>query len=275
MNKMGKYLFAVVLLIVAACNGCKDKVKDTPDVPEPTTIAAPQPITYVIDNVYPHDTAAFTEGLEIYNGKFYESTGLNNKSTLRIVDIKTGQVEKKHLITDTSIFGEGITIFKDKLYQLTWTSHKAFVYNVSDITKPIKTLNWPHEGWGMTHDDSRLIISDGSSNIYFVSPDDLHVLKTISVADNTGAEDRINELELINGFIYANRWETDDIFKIDTSNGHIVGKMNFTGLLSQYAAKEITNETNYLNGIAYDSMTKKLYINGKNWPKIFEIRLNN
>jgi glutaminyl-peptide cyclotransferase len=272
---MGKYLFAVVLVIVAACNGCKDKVEDTPNVPVPPAIAAPQPIMFSVDSVYPHDPKAFIQGLEFYKGKFYEGTGQYEESTLRIVDIKTGNVEKKYLIPDTSIFGEGITIFKDKIYQLTWTSHKVFVYNLSDITKPIKTLAWPYEGWGITHDDSRLIISDGSSNIYFVSPDDLHVLKKISVADNTGPEDRLNELELINGYIFANRWETNDIFKIDTSNGHIVGRMDLTGLLAQYAAKDITNKTNVLNGIAYDSTTKKLYITGKNWPKMFQMRINN
>jgi len=270
---MYKYFFIVLLATgFTACHN--DKESDTPTGILPAPIPAPQAITFTVESVYPHDTDAFTEGLEIYDGKFYESTGLNNKSTIRIVDIKTGKVEKKYLIPDTSIFGEGITIFKDKLYQLTWTNHKVFVYNISDITKPIKTLNWPHEGWGMTHDSQRLIVSDGSSTIYFVSPDDFSVLKTITVADNTGAEDMVNELELINGYIYANRWQTDDVFKIDTSNGHIVGKMNFAGLLSQYAAKEITSETNYLNGIAYDSVTKKVYINGKNWPKIFEIRLN-
>jgi glutaminyl-peptide cyclotransferase len=270
---MYKYLFIVMLLAgFTACHN--DKEANTPSGNLPIPIPAPQPITYAIDSIYPHDIDAFTQGLEVYNGKFYEGTGLNEKTTLRIVDIKTGRVEKKYLIPDTSIFGEGITIFKDKLYQLTWTSHKVFVYNLSDITKSIKTLNWPYEGWGMTHDEQHLIISDGSSNIYFVSPDDLKIIKTISVADNTGTEDRLNELELINGYVYANRWQTDDIFKIDTSNGHIVGKMNFTGLLSQYAAKEITSETNYLNGIAYDSATKKVYITGKNWPKLFEIRLN-
>jgi glutaminyl-peptide cyclotransferase len=269
---MKRYLFAIIIVI--SFTACHNKETETSSTPLPETIAAPQPITFTVDSIYPHDTDAFTQGLELYNGKLYEGTGLNEKTTLRIVDIKTGKVEKKYLIPDTSIFGEGITIFKDKLYQLTWTSHKVFVYNLSDITQPIKTLSWPHEGWGMTHDTQHLIISDGSSNIYFVSPEDLSVVKTISVADNTGAEDRLNELELINGYVYANRWQTDDIFKIDTANGHIVGKMNFTGLLSQYASKEITSETNYLNGIAYDSSSKKVYITGKNWPKLFEIRLN-
>lgn len=270
---MNKYLFTAMLAIgFAACHN--DKEADTPSGFLPSPIPAPQPITFTVDSIYPHDSHAFTQGLELHNGKLYEGTGLNEQSTLRIVDIKTGKVEKKYLIPDAKIFGEGITIFKDKIYQLTWTSHKVFVYNLSDITKPIKTLNWPYEGWGITHDDQRLIISDGSSNIYFVSPDDLRVLKTISVADNTGIEDKLNELELIDGYIFANRWQTDDIFKIDTSNGHIVGKMNFTGLLSQYASKEINSDTNYLNGIAYDSATKKVYITGKNWPKLFEIRLN-
>src|ERR1035437_8039942 len=161
---MMRYLFAVIIVALVACNGCKDKVKDTPDVPVPATMPAPQPLVFSVDSVYPHDPKAFTQGLEFYKGKLYEGTGQPKESTLRIVDIKTGNVEKKYLIPDDTIFGEGITIFKDKIYQLTWTSHKVFVYNLSDITKPIKTLTWPHEGWGITHDDTRLIISDGSSN---------------------------------------------------------------------------------------------------------------
>ena len=136
-------------------------------------------------------------------------------------------------------------------------------------------MPWSREGWGLTHDNSRLIVSDGSSNIYFVSPDDFSQLRTITVSDNTGPVDSINELELIGGYIFANRWQTDDILKIDTANGHIVGKMNLTGLLAQYAAKDITSDTNVLNGIAYDSTTKKLFITGKHWPRMFEMHLNN
>jgi glutamine cyclotransferase len=143
---------------------------------------------------------------------------------------------------------------------------------------PIKTLSWFSEGWGITNDGKNLIISDGSDKIYYVLPDEanksMRQLKIISVADNTGSLDRINELEFIDGYIFANRYQTNDILKIDTANGHVVGKMDLTGILEQYDAKEIKTDTDVLNGIAYDSATKNLYITGKRWPKMFKIRLN-
>lgn len=274
---MIKRIFTIGLISVfAACNTGDKPSDDGGD--SGNGIHAPQPITFSIDAVLPHDSAAFTQGLQFYNGKLYEGTGQLEESTLRIVDPKTGKVEKKYLIPDTTIFGEGITIFKNKIYQLTWQSHKIFVYNLSDIMHPVKTLSWPNEGWGITNDGNSLIISDGTDKIYYVLPDEeknnMKQLKIISVADNTGSLDSINELEFIDGYIFANRWQTNDILKIDTANGHVVGKMDLTGLLAQYAAKEMTNNTNVLNGIAYDSTTKKLYITGKYWPKMFEIKLN-
>lgn len=274
---MYKYLFiAGLIFIIYSCHNNSDNNVDTPSATSTAVgIPSPQPITFTVDSVYPHDPKAFTQGLEFHDGKLYEGTGLPDETNLRVVDIKSGKVEKNHHIADTSIFGEGITIFKNKIYQLTWTSHKVFVYNINNINEPIQTLNWSSEGWGLTHDSSRLIVSDGiTSNIYFVSPDDFHTLKTISVVDNNGPVLNINELELIEGFLFANQWQTDDILKIDTANGHVVGKMSLKGLLPQYAAKDITDDTNVLNGIAYDSRRKRLYITGKKWPKLFAIHLN-
>ncbi len=274
---MLKRLFAVGLICVFTA--CNTETKNVDEANSGNGILAPQPITFTIDAVYPHDTAAFTQGLQFYNGKLYEGTGQLEESTLRIVDPKTGKVEKKYLIPDTSIFGEGITIFKNKIYQLTWQSKKIFVYNLNDIMHPIKTLNWFSEGWGITNDGNSLIISDGITNkIYYTLPDEekneMRIIKEIIVADNTGGLDNINELEFIDGYIFANRWQTDYILKIDTANGHVVGKLDLTGLLAQYDAKEINGNTNVLNGIAYDSATKKLYITGKYWPKMFEMHLN-
>ena len=268
-------IFTIALITVfSACNTSDKPADETPI----NNLPAPQPITFSIDAVLPHDSAAFTQGLQFYNGKLYEGTGQFEESTLRIVDPKSGKVEKKYLIPDSKIFGEGITLFKDKIYQLTWKNNKIFVYNQNDITHPVKTLNWSYDGWGITNDGTNLIISDGSDKIYYVLPDEanntMKQLKIISVADNTGSVDSINELEYIDGYIYANRWQTNDILKIDPSNGHIVGKMDLTGLLAQYDAKEMTNNTDVLNGIAYDSTTKKLYITGKRWPKMFEVSLN-
>jgi glutamine cyclotransferase len=222
---------------------------------------------------------AFTQGLEFHNGKLYEGTGEPKESRLRIVDLKTGKTEKEYLIPDTTIFGEGITVFKNKIYQLTWQNHKIFVYKFNDISKPVNTYNWSLEGWGITNDGNNLIISNGSSKLYFVQPDEakneMKTIKVLTVADNRGELDSLNELEYINGYVYANRWYTNEIIKIDTANGHVAGIMNLTGLLKQYDPNTPVGDEAVLNGIAYDSASNNLYITGKHWPKVFEIRLNN
>jgi glutaminyl-peptide cyclotransferase len=275
-----KLLVAVLLLFLFSCNN-----NSTPDIdtslpaPQINNLPAPQPITFTVDAVYPHDEKAFTQGLQFYNGKLYEGTGEFGESTLRIVDIKTGKPEKQYLIPDTTIFGEGITIFKNKIYQLTWQSHKIFVYNLNDIMHPVNIINWSAEGWGITNDGTNLIISDGSSKLFYVQPDDVRkemkTIKTLTVMDNRGELDSLNELEYINGYVFANRWYNNHIVKIDTSNGHAVGIMDLTGLLHQYDPNFEPDEKAVLNGIAYDSTTKKLYITGKDWPKMFEMKLNN
>jgi glutamine cyclotransferase len=241
-------------------------------------IPAPQPITFTVDKVYPHDPHAFTQGLEFHNGKLYEGTGEYGESSLRIVNIETGKSEKKYLIPDSLVFGEGITVFKNRIYQLTWQNNKIFVYNFNDIMHPIATYNWSSQGWGITHDANDLIISDGSSKLYFVQPDEarkeMKTIKVITVADNRGELDSLNEIEYINGYVFANRWYNDNVIKIDTANGHAVGVINFAGLLHQYDPNDEVKEDAVLNGIAYDSATQKLFITGKNWPKLFEIKLN-
>jgi glutamine cyclotransferase len=277
-NNLKDLLTIAFLFLMASCNSNSSDNEEFDASIEPARLPEPKPITFTVDAVYPHDDRAFTQGLQFYNGKLYEGTGEPNQSTLRIVDIKSGLPEKKYTIPDPQIFGEGVTIFNKKIYQLTWQNNKVFVYNLSDISKPAETLNWKYEGWGITNDGNKLIISDGSDKLYYVLPDEaskeMKTLKIISVADDMGKVDSLNELEYINGFIYANRWYTDDIVKIDTANGHVVGKINMTGLLQQYAPDYRINESDVLNGIAYDSATQKLYITGKNWPKMFEIKLN-
>ncbi len=276
---MIKIFFTITILwsLISCNNNAADEDVEY-DSTIVNTLPAPQPITFTIDSVYPHDKEAFTQGLQFYKGKLYESTGLPKRSSLRIVNIKTGLPEKKYLIPDAEIFGEGITIFQNKIYQLTWENNKVFVYNISNITKPIQTLNWQRQGWGITNDGNNLIISDGSDKLYYARHDEtkkeLQLMKIVSVADNNGPVEKLNELEFINGYIYANVWFTNFIVKIDTSNGHVVGKINLTGLLQQYAPAELTGDSSVLNGIAYDSVSKKLYVTGKNWPKMFEMRLN-
>jgi glutaminyl-peptide cyclotransferase len=251
-----------------------------PTLPQAKTnsLPAPAPLMFTVDAVYPHDQNSFTQGLEFHKGKLYEGTGEFDQSRLRILDIKSGQAFKEYKIPDKTIFGEGITILYNKIYQLTWQNNKIYVYNVNDISRPADTLNWSREGWGATNDGTNIIISDGSAQLFFVQPDfvnkKMKTNKILTVMDNRGAVDSLNELELINGYVYANIWMTNDIVKIDTSNGHVVGILNFTGLLQQYDRGVQVSDGAVLNGIAYDSASQKMYITGKDWPKLFEMRLN-
>ncbi len=267
-----KYLVVLTLLAFAACTNNEDASGPI----DPTVVPVKTPdIPYTIVAEYPHDTSAFTQGLEFYNGKLYEGTGDFTNSSLRITEYKTGRVEKKHMMGTDAIFGEGITIFKNKLYQLTWESNIVYVYDVNDITKPINTFKWPYPGWGLTHHGTDLIISDGSSKLYFVNPDDFRLKSTISVTENGNPVYQLNELEYVGGFVFANIYQTDIIVKIDPESGHVVGKMDFAGIKEKFFAdKIIAGRTDYFNGIAYDSTTNKLLVTGKRWPKMFELKLN-
>ena len=266
---MRKYFPFVALIVLAACNG-DDK---NPGGYDPTLETAKIPaIPYTIVAEYPHDTSAYTQGLEFHNGKLYEGTGDFETSSLRITDYKTGKVEKKHMMGTDSIFGEGITIFKGKIFQLTWESNIVYVYDINNIDKPINTFKWPYEGWGLTNNGTDLIISDGSSKLFFVNADDFKLKSTISVTENGSPVYQLNELEYIDGFVFANIYQTDRIVKIDPSSGFVVGKMDFTGIKEKYFPTQITPRTDYFNGIAYDSTTKKFLVTGKRWPKMFELK---
>lgn len=259
------------LLFFTACNGGGN----TPVVDDSIAAMATKNIAYTITAQYPHDTSAFTEGLQVYKGKLYEGTGMEHESTLRITDIKTGKVEKKHFYSDTAIFGEGIQVFKGKIYQLTWKNHIVYVYDEKNIDQPVKTMKWPYEGWGMTNNGTDLIISDGTANLYFVNPDDFRIKTTVQVADNSGPVQYINELEYIDGFLLANVWGSNYILKIDPSSGHVEGKITLDGIAEKYFPTQIVpGRTDVLNGIAYDSAAKKIYVTGKRWPLMFELKLN-
>jgi glutamine cyclotransferase len=267
---MKLYIALAVVIFLAACNGGTDKpVVDYSIIPK----KAPQ-LSYNILNVYPHDTSAYTQGLQLYNGKLYEGTGDYETSSLRITDLKTGKVEKKHMMGSAEIFGEGINIFKGKIYQLTWKNHVVYVYDLNNIDKPVQTFKWPYEGWGITNNGTDLIISDGTANLYFVDPATFKVKSTVAVTEDGVPMDSINELEYIDGFVYANVYQSDFIVKVDPSSGHIAGTIDLPGLKEKYFPKEIVERTDVLNGIAYDSVTKKLFITGKRWPKLFEVTLN-
>lgn len=269
MKKLNAIIF---LAILAACNN--GNTPDHDDSVVQPKVPPPQAITFNIISQYPHDNAAYTQGLQFYNNKLYEGTGDYENSSLRITDLKSGKVEKKHVMGTKEIFGEGITIFRNKIFQLTWQSHIVYVYNINDIDKPIKTFNWPYEGWGITNNGKDLIISDGTANIYFVDPETFAVKNTIQVKDNVGFIDSLNELEYINGFIFANVYLNDFIVKIDPANGYVVGKISLPGLIHQYAPDYKPAEGEVLNGIAWDSASNKIFITGKHWPKVFEGTLN-
>jgi glutaminyl-peptide cyclotransferase len=224
--------------------------------------------TYEIVKTLPHDTNAFTQGLIFYEGSFYESTGLQGKSTLRRVEVDTGKVLKK-IDVPSEYFAEGMTIFQGKIFQLTWLNQKGFVYDLGTFEKE-KEFSYYGEGWGLTNDEKNLILSDGTNKIRFVDPFTFEVIKTISVTENSQPIPSINELEYINGQIFANVWQTDRIIVVDPSTGNVTASIDLKGILKP---EDVTGPIDVLNGIAYDSAKDRLFVTGKLWPKIFEIKL--
>lgn len=224
--------------------------------------------TYKIINSNPHDPDAFTQGLVYENNTLYESTGLNGKSSLRKVDLETGKILQIRNLP-SKYFGEGVTVFENKIIQLTWKSKIGFVYD-KDSFDLLQTFNYTTEGWGITHDGTRLIMSDGTDTIYFLDPETFKVIGEIKVFDETGPVTRLNELEYIQGEIYANVWQTDYIVRISPQTGEVIGRIDLRGLLGM---EEISSGANVLNGIAYDSENDRLFVTGKLWPKLFEIEL--
>lgn len=267
-------LFATLLL--AAC-GNEPESEETQTTIQ--TIPAATSLTFNLVKDYPHDTSSFTQGLIFYKGVLYESTGnpnnaLNNGSWAGPVDLLTGKQTKKVMLP-ADVFGEGITILNDKLYQITWENRKGFVYDLATFKK-IKEFNYNHEGWGITNNGKELIVSDGSSNMYFWDPETLKEIRRISIQDENGLRNNINELEFINGAIYANVWQSNEILKIDPSTGNVMGKLDLTSLKQSYPELSGgSNSDKVLNGIAWDSSGQRLFVTGKNWSKLFELKLLN
>ena len=224
--------------------------------------------SYQVINTWPHDTEAYTQGLVFHDGVLFESTGLRGASSLRRVELKTGKVKKKVEVA-REYFAEGMTIFQDKIFQLTWQAQKGFVYDLKKF-KQEGEFTYEGEGWGLTHDDHSLILSDGTNRIRFLDPASFQVQRTISVYDNGQPLTDINELEYIKGEIYANIWRTDRIVRIDPNTGKINAWIDMTGLHHQGPEE---NTENCLNGIAYDAEGDRLFVTGKRWPQLFEIRL--
>ena len=257
---MNKYILFFLLVLLFSCNTDKKKTE---------TIADKSLLTYSARAVLPHDVEAFTQGLVMHNGKVFESTGRNN-SWIAEVNIESGiQIKKVNL--DKAYFGEGITILNNKIYQLTWKNKVGFIYDVSTYKK-LGEFKYEFEGWGITHDNHNLIVSDGTETIYYLDSVSLQVVKKLSVKENGIKASKLNELEFIEGYIFANQWGTNYILKIDPTTGTVVRKLNLSEFVKK--AKWMYPQADVLNGIAYNSKTRDILITGKLWPLTFVIRLN-
>lgn len=233
-----------------------------------TNTAATPRYTYEIVHTFPHDRSAFTEGLIYLEGYLLESTGLNDQSTLRKVELETGKVIKQ-ISLPSQYFGEGIGVFNGKIFQLTWTNQTGFVYDLQSFAQQMQ-FSYPGEGWALTTDGQSLIMSDGTDQLRFLDPTSLQLRRTIRVTDHGHPIPRLNELEYVKGEIFANVWGSEYVVRINPQTGQLTGIIDFGGLL---APEDRDSKTDVLNGIAYDAATDRLFITGKCWPKLFEVRL--
>lgn len=232
---------------------------------------APKRRMYNVVKTYKHDTSASTQGLVFHKGFLYEGTGLRGESCIKKFDLKNNRLVSE-LDIDKKLFGEGIAIINNKIIQLTWTSQRGFVYNIDTFSLESE-FHYSTQGWGITTIGDKLVMSDGSNKLYFIDPNSFDVLSEVEVFDNNGAVDQLNELEYINGMIYANVWMTNRIVMIDPSTGIIKEDVDLTGILSSSELASLTDGDYVLNGIAYDEDTKRLFVTGKCWPKLFHITL--
>jgi glutaminyl-peptide cyclotransferase len=240
-------------------------------VPAASCFAATSSIpveSYRIVHVYPHDATGFTQGLVFVNGMLYESTGLRGQSSLRMVDLATGRALQKHDLA-AKYFGEGLTDWRSQLIQLTWQSHLGFVYDTFSF-RTLRTFTYPWEGWGLTHDSHHLILSDGTSVLHLLDPSTFKPVGKIQVTADGQPVQNLNELEYIHGEIYANIWETNRIARISPATGKVIEWIDLSGLAPQSAQQ---NANAVLNGIAYDSQHDRLFVTGKLWPNLYDIKL--
>jgi glutaminyl-peptide cyclotransferase len=280
-------LFFALALLASCTNNDRQNAAEGDNSVDNT----PPAINYSVVQILPHDTSSFTEGLLFHDGQLYESTGTepgmpaDRRSLFGVVDLKTGKIDPKVELDRNKYFGEGIAFVKDKVYQLTYTTKVGFIYDAKTFKK-LGEFKFPSDqGWGMTTDGSRLIMSDGSSNITYLDPTSFkpatdsassavtRPVKILGVTDNNGPVSNINELELIRGFLYANQWQTNYILKIDTASGKVVGRLDLSSLAD--TARRNYPDSDVLNGIAYDPTNGKIYVTGKLWPNIYEIQFPN
>ncbi|MDR2466139.1 MAG: glutaminyl-peptide cyclotransferase [Prevotellaceae bacterium] len=227
----------------------------------------PRLYKYKVLNEYPHDDNAYTQGLFFSDGHLYEGTGREGYSSLRKIELETGRIVRQ-LSLDDKYFGEGVCLHKGDIYQLTWRNREGFVYNFSDFTLKGR-FDYSSEGWGIASDGERLRMSDGTPNLYTLN-DNLNVMSQIEVYDDRGPQGNLNELEYINGEIWANVYTSDYIVTVNPDTGEVTGRINLAGLLKKEYRKP---HTDVLNGIAYDKEKRRIFVTGKNWPKLFEIEL--
>lgn len=249
-------IFLIIILVIVAAGAILSR----------QTAVPVQQYTYTVVNSYPHDRTAWTEGLVFQDGLFYESTGMLGQSSIRMVDPTTGKIMNVENLSPL-YYGEGISILGNRIYQLTYKNRICLVYSLKAFNQT-STFTYPTEGWGLTNNGTDLIMSDGSANLLFVDPDTFQVVKTITVRNNGVPLTNLNELEYIRGKIYANIWLTNTIAIIDPGTGDIEGMVNLTGLLP--AADQ--QGADVLNGIAYDPSTDRIFVTGKLWPKLFEVK---
>lgn len=262
----------VIAFLLFGCNWRKNNSGNTIAVKEKTPI-----VDYISINSYPHDTTSFTEGFLFHKGELYESTGASidlnqTRSLFGIVDLTTGKIDKKVELDREKYFGEGIAFLNGKIFQLTYKTRIGFIYDATTCKK-IGEFTFPSkEGWGLTTDGTNLIMTDGTNILTYIEPNTLGVIKTVSVSENGYSTDNLNEMEYINGYIYANIWTTNTIIKINPSDGKVVGKLDLTSMANE--AKNIYPGSLEMNGIAYDNIKDRILVTGKLWPKIYEIKFS-
>ncbi len=260
-------------LVICTVFSCKNNPKSSEANKEEQPEIVPV-INYSVPNYFPHDTTLYTEGFVFHDGKLYESTGSpkelpQTKSLIGTDDLTTGNFSKKIELDRTKYFGEGITFLNGKLYQLTYKSQTGFIYDATSFKKTGEFKYENKEGWSLTTDGKNLIMSDGTSRLTYLNPDNLKPERILNVTQNGMPQDSLNELEYIKGYIYANVWQNNFIYKINPSTGQVVGKLDL-GFLTKDALNKNPN-ADVLNGIAYDSTSDKIYVTGKLWPNIYQI----
>ena len=230
----------------------------------------PNKLKFKIKNIFPHDTDAYTQGLTFDKNRFFESTGRRGFSSLKEVELKSGKTIRK-IDLENKYFGEGITVFNDKIYQLTWEANLGFVYDKNSFEK-IDQFKYNHEGWGITTYDNKLLISDGTETIYFIDPESYKLIKKIQVYNKNGPIKLINELENVNGKIFANIYGSEEIIIFNPETGIVESILDLNGIFNK---KNYNKKFDVLNGVAYNSITNQLFVTGKLWPSIFEIEIIN